>query len=125
MSSINFCTPEEFYSEEIFYKYSDSPNYIYIQEKLTDPALEFLDLKISSLILDIGSGAGISSSLISTQGHAVVGLAIVPKFLHYSVQNLSNDSRIQYILNKVFTLFLLEMALFRPLLELIFFDRCL
>ena len=55
-----------------------------IQAELTERCIELLNLKPNSgpaMLLDIGSGSGLSGEIIKSQGHSFIGLDISPQML--------------------------------------------
>mmetsp|Transcript_45988 Transcript_45988/g.146894 ORF Transcript_45988/g.146894 Transcript_45988/m.146894 type:complete len:192 (+) Transcript_45988:1570-2145(+) len=71
--------PEIFYNDVEARKYTSNSRMIEIQAKLTDRAMELLNLPqdgIPRLILDVGCGSGLSSEYITGLGHQWVGFDI-------------------------------------------------
>ena len=74
--------PEIVYNADEAKKYTQNSRIISIQNEMTYRALELLNLPtidgepVPSLILDIGCGSGLSSDVLSEEGHSWVGLDI-------------------------------------------------
>lgn len=80
----------EYFQKGKLAKYANSKSMMKIQEKITIRALEILDLKAYSLILDLGCGPGFSSIYLNEIGHNVVALDIISEFLSfYDIQELN------------------------------------
>lgn len=84
--------PDLFYNEKESKKYTTSSRIQNIQAEMTSRALEVLDLKTPSLILDIGCGSGLSGEMLSEvtpeEGgpHAWVGMDISESMLEVAQQ---------------------------------------
>jgi len=79
----------DYYKGENLLNYARSKNIRRIQEKITQRALEILNIKDkNSLILDIGCGPGFSSTYLHELGYKVIALDIIADFLKY--YNLSD-----------------------------------
>ena len=74
----------DYYKGENLLNYARSKNIRRIQEKITQRALEILNIKDkNSLILDIGCGPGFSSTYLHELGYKVIALDIIVDFLKY------------------------------------------
>jgi len=73
----------EYFRNENLSKYAKSKSMMKIQERITIRALEILDLKPNSLILDLGCGPGFSSVYLKEIGYNVVALDIISEFLGF------------------------------------------
>ncbi|KKZ64709.1 hypothetical protein EMCG_09381 [[Emmonsia] crescens] len=84
--------PDLFYNDSEARKYTTSSRIRNIQSDMTYRALELLDLKSPSLILDIGCGSGLSGELLSavppSEGgpHTWIGMDISPSMLDIALQ---------------------------------------
>ncbi|PGH01301.1 hypothetical protein GX51_05356 [Blastomyces parvus] len=84
--------PDLFYNDSESRKYTTSSRIRNIQSDMTRRALELLDLKSPSLILDIGCGSGLSGEILSavppSEGgpHTWVGMDISPSMLDVALQ---------------------------------------
>ncbi|OAX78172.1 hypothetical protein ACJ72_07522 [Emergomyces africanus] len=84
--------PDLFYNDSESRKYTTSSRIRNIQSDMTHRALELLDLKSPSLILDIGCGSGLSGELLSavppSEGgpHTWIGMDISPSMLDIALQ---------------------------------------
>ncbi|KAI1202172.1 S-adenosyl-L-methionine-dependent methyltransferase [Nemania serpens] len=90
--------PEDTLSADIHYddtearKYTTSSRIQNIQASMTERALELLDLKSPSLILDVGCGSGLSGEILSAispdQGgpHTWIGMDVAPSMLDVALQ---------------------------------------
>ncbi|EER36716.1 bud site selection protein [Histoplasma capsulatum var. duboisii H88] len=84
--------PDLFYNDSESRKYTTSSRIRNIQSDMTNRALELLDLKSPSLILDIGCGSGLSGEILSAVSpsdgghHTWVGLDISPSMLDIALQ---------------------------------------
>ncbi|CCF35178.1 methyltransferase [Colletotrichum higginsianum] len=73
-------------------KYTTSSRIQNIQASMTRRALELLDLKHPSLILDVGCGSGLSGEILSAEGpedggpHTWVGMDVSPSMLDIALQ---------------------------------------
>ncbi|KAM7537357.1 hypothetical protein Aperf_G00000059899 [Anoplocephala perfoliata] len=76
--------PEIYYNEKEAEKYTSNSHIIEIQTKLADRALELLALPEDqpALLLDIGSGSGLSGEVLSENGHSWVGIDISQAMLN-------------------------------------------
>ncbi len=90
--------PEEIYDKvsdyfrgEVLSYYAKSKSLMRIQERITERALELLDLKEKKLlILDAGSGPGFASIYLREIGYQVVALDIISNFLYfYDIKELN------------------------------------
>lgn len=75
--------PWTYYTGDNLAKMSTSTHYENVQTKLTERALEILDLDNMSyqVILDIGCGSSFSGQVLNSAGHVFVGLDIAPQLL--------------------------------------------
>ena len=71
-----FSSPNEYYTEEIVEKYSNSRSMRKIQEELTIKTLNLLSIEPPAKILDLGCGVGYSTSLVKDLGFEVIGIDI-------------------------------------------------
>ncbi|KAI9373338.1 S-adenosyl-L-methionine-dependent methyltransferase [Aspergillus egyptiacus] len=84
--------PDLFYDDNESRKYTTSSRIRNIQADMTHRALELLDLKSPSLILDVGCGSGLSGEILSReppeQGgpHTWIGMDISPSMLDVALQ---------------------------------------
>ncbi|KAJ5084325.1 S-adenosyl-L-methionine-dependent methyltransferase [Penicillium alfredii] len=84
--------PDLFYNDNESRKYTTSSRIRNIQADMTNRALDLLDLKAPSLILDVGCGSGLSgeilSDLPSEEGgpHTWIGMDISPSMLDVALQ---------------------------------------
>ncbi|KAL4975786.1 S-adenosyl-L-methionine-dependent methyltransferase [Aspergillus desertorum] len=84
--------PDLFYDDNESRKYTTSSRIRNIQSDMTHRALELLDLKAPSLILDVGCGSGLSGEILSQepreQGgpHTWIGMDISPSMLDIALQ---------------------------------------
>ncbi|KAL2002104.1 hypothetical protein VTN02DRAFT_665 [Thermoascus thermophilus] len=84
--------PDLFYNDNESRKYTTSSRIQNIQSEMTHRALELLDLRTPSLILDVGCGSGLSGEILSQvppeQGgpHTWVGMDISPSMLDVALQ---------------------------------------
>jgi 18S rRNA (guanine1575-N7)-methyltransferase len=86
--------PEVFYNEEEAKKYSTNSRIIEIQSKMSERALELLNLSNNSpkLILDIGCGSGLSGEIITENGHKWIGIDISQSMINVAVKKqVEND----------------------------------
>ncbi|EPY52056.1 rRNA methyltransferase [Schizosaccharomyces cryophilus OY26] len=79
--------PEIFYNDEEAGKYNTNTRIQSIQAEMTERAIELLDPEGPSLLLDIGSGSGISSSIAESFGHVAVGMDISPSMLSVALES--------------------------------------
>jgi 18S rRNA (guanine1575-N7)-methyltransferase len=81
-----------FYNDNESRKYTKSSRIRNIQASMTDRALELLDLKSPSLILDLGCGSGLSGEMLSEVSpdeggpHMWIGMDISPSMLDVALQ---------------------------------------
>jgi len=73
----------DYYQKDNLANYARSKSMMKIQERITIRALELLDLKDNSLILDLGCGPGFSSIYLNEIGHFIVALDIISEFLSF------------------------------------------
>ncbi|KAL1972428.1 hypothetical protein VTN31DRAFT_6842 [Thermomyces dupontii] len=84
--------PDLYYNDNESLKYTTSSRIQNVQAEMTHRALELLDLKSPSLILDVGCGSGLSGEILSSvppeQGgpHIWVGMDISPSMLDIALQ---------------------------------------
>lgn len=81
----------DYFSGKVLSNYAKSKSLMRIQEKITERALELLELKDKNLlILDAGSGPGFTSIYLQEVGYQVVALDIIPDFLYfYDIKELN------------------------------------
>ncbi|CAF0931336.1 unnamed protein product [Didymodactylos carnosus] len=75
--------PEVYYNEDEARKYSQNTHIIDIQTRLSERAIELLNLPDEEpcMILDIGCGSGLSGEVLTDLGHSWIGLDISPAML--------------------------------------------
>jgi len=80
--------PEIFYNETEAIKYTTNSRMIEIQEKMSERALELLNLPddVPCFILDLGCGSGLSGMVLEENGHFWVGADISPAMLDIAIQ---------------------------------------
>ncbi|KAJ5736672.1 18S rRNA (guanine(1575)-N(7))-methyltransferase [Penicillium malachiteum] len=84
--------PDLFYNDNESRKYTTSSRIRNIQADMTNRALELLDLKSPSFILDIGCGSGLSGDILSQEApedggpHTWIGMDISPSMLDVALQ---------------------------------------
>ncbi|KAF6145357.1 hypothetical protein GIB67_016818 [Kingdonia uniflora] len=81
--------PEIFYNETEARKYTSSSRIVEIQSKLSERALELLDLPndgVPRLLLDIGCGSGLSGETLSENGQQWIGLDISDSMLDVALE---------------------------------------
>ncbi|CAI7652028.1 18S rRNA (guanine(1575)-N(7))-methyltransferase [Penicillium manginii] len=84
--------PDLFYNDNESRKYTTSSRIRNIQADMTHRALELLDLKSPSFILDIGCGSGLSGEILSQEEpehggpHTWVGMDVSPSMLDVALQ---------------------------------------
>ncbi|KAL2808690.1 S-adenosyl-L-methionine-dependent methyltransferase [Aspergillus granulosus] len=84
--------PDLFYDDNESRKYTTSSRIRNIQADMTHRALELLDLKSPSLILDLGCGSGLSGEILSQESpeqggpHTWIGMDISPSMLDIALQ---------------------------------------
>ncbi|KAL1850807.1 18S rRNA (guanine1575-N7)-methyltransferase [Paecilomyces lecythidis] len=84
--------PDLFYNDDESRKYTTSSRIRNIQSDMTHRALELLDLKSPSLILDVGCGSGLSGEILSEvppeEGgpHTWIGMDISPSMLDVALR---------------------------------------
>ncbi len=82
--------PEDYYEGEVLEDYTHSKALMRIQEKITKRAVEIIQAKTPSLILDVGSGAGFSSSYLYLNGFNVIGIDLIFDMLNaYDIRELN------------------------------------
>ncbi|KAI3387321.1 hypothetical protein SNEBB_002335 [Seison nebaliae] len=74
--------PQYFYNDEEAAKYTKNSRIRTIQKKLSERALELLNLEECSLILDVGCGSGLSGEVVAKAGHYWVGVDISESMLN-------------------------------------------
>lgn len=80
----------DYYSGDMITKYATSKSMMKSQEEITIRALELLEIKKSSLILDLGCGPGFSSIYLKELGYNVVALDLIYDFLRfYEIKELN------------------------------------
>ena len=67
--------PDLFYNDEEALKYANNTHIIEIQEKMTERAVELLNLP-GGLVLDIGCGSGLSSEILLQHNFQCIGMDI-------------------------------------------------
>lgn len=79
--------PEIFYNETEAVKYTTNSRIIEIQEKMSERALELLNLPddVPCFILDLGCGSGLSGMCLEENGHFWIGADISPAMLDIAV----------------------------------------
>jgi 18S rRNA (guanine1575-N7)-methyltransferase len=88
-----FSPPDLYYDDQTSKKYTSSSRIQHIQSAMTHRALALLNLTTPSLILDIGSGSGLSGAILSSvpasRGgpHQWVGLDISPSMLAVALEH--------------------------------------
>ncbi|XP_077968041.1 18S rRNA (guanine-N(7))-methyltransferase-like [Styela clava] len=80
--------PEIFYNENEAQKYTTNSRMMEIQAKMTERALELLNLPEDSscFILDVGCGSGLSGETITEMGHCWIGFDISTAMLNVAVE---------------------------------------
>ncbi|KAJ5468673.1 hypothetical protein N7475_006425 [Penicillium sp. IBT 31633x] len=84
--------PDLFYNDNESRKYTKSSRIRNIQANMTSRALELLDLKSPSFILDLGCGSGLSGEMLSEVApdeggpHTWIGMDISPSMLDVALQ---------------------------------------
>ncbi|KAF2759273.1 methyltransferase [Pseudovirgaria hyperparasitica] len=80
--------PDLFYNDTESAKYTTSSRIQHIQASMTHRALDLLDLRHPSLILDIGCGSGLSGSILSAEAppHTWIGLDISASMLAVALE---------------------------------------
>lgn len=82
-----FRPPDLYYDESRSAQYTSNSRIQKIQSEMTHRALSLLNLKSPSLILDIGSGSGLSGAILSSAGHTWIGLDISASMLAVALEN--------------------------------------
>ncbi|KAJ1698537.1 hypothetical protein LUZ63_007049 [Rhynchospora breviuscula] len=81
--------PEIFYNDSEARKYTTSSRIIEIQARISERALELLNLPndgVPKLLLDIGCGSGLSGETLSENGHHWIGYDISQSMLDIAVE---------------------------------------
>ncbi|KXJ29094.1 probable 18S rRNA (guanine-N(7))-methyltransferase [Exaiptasia diaphana] len=80
--------PDVFYNEAEAQKYTSNSRMIEIQEKLTERALELLNIPDEKpyFILDIGCGSGLSGEVLTNEGHYWIGVDISEAMLGVAIE---------------------------------------
>lgn len=81
--------PEIFYNDSEARKYTTSSRIIEIQSKISERALELLNLPddgVPRLLLDIGCGSGLSGEILSENEHHWIGFDISPSMLDVALE---------------------------------------
>lgn len=78
-----YASPREYFQGETLAHYARSKSMMRTQEKITERALELLELPMTARILDLGSGAGFSSIYLREIGYEVVAIDLIPQFLEF------------------------------------------
>ncbi|CAF3633490.1 unnamed protein product [Rotaria sordida] len=88
--------PDIFYNEEEARKYSQNTHIIDVQTKLSERAIELLNLpdEESCLVLDIGCGSGLSGEVLTELGHQWIGLDISQAMLDVAQERESEGDLI-------------------------------
>ncbi|KAH7687995.1 18S rRNA (guanine1575-N7)-methyltransferase protein [Dioscorea alata] len=80
--------PEIFYNDVEARKYTTSSRIVEIQARISERALELLNLPndgVPRLLLDIGCGSGLSGETMSEHGHHWIGYDISPSMLNVAL----------------------------------------
>ena len=86
------CSPPDlYYNDAESAKYTTSSRIQNIQASMTHRALELLNLRDPSFILDIGCGSGLSGEILTSQDHTWIGLDISPSMLDIALQREGVD----------------------------------
>lgn len=77
-----------YYTGENLDKATSNPHYVNVQRKLTERALELIEIdnSIPQMILDVGCGTAISGQLLVERNQMFVGVDIAPEMLINAVQ---------------------------------------
>ncbi len=75
--------PLLYYTDSIFESYVNSKSLMRTQEKITRRAIDLLELKRDSFILDIGMGCGFSTAALVAMGFSAMGVDIHRGMLSY------------------------------------------
>ncbi|KAF9518317.1 hypothetical protein BS47DRAFT_1423141 [Hydnum rufescens UP504] len=80
--------PEIYYDDTVAQKYTTNTRNQQIQAKMTERALELLNLPPgkSAMLLDIGCGSGLSGEILDEAGHVWVGVDISPSMLEVALE---------------------------------------
>lgn len=84
--------PDLFYNDSESHKYTTSSRIQHIQASMTKRALELLDLRRPSFILDVGCGSGLSGQILSSTDpaeggpHTWIGMDISPSMLGVALE---------------------------------------
>ncbi|RAH46435.1 18S rRNA methyltransferase BUD23 [Aspergillus aculeatinus CBS 121060] len=78
--------PDLYYGDREAGRYNTSSRVKKVQAEMSHRALELLDLRTPSLILDAGCGSGLSSQIVSQAGHQVIGLDVSASMLQLSLE---------------------------------------
>lgn len=87
-----YSPPDLFYNDFESHKYTTSSRIQHIQASMTTRALELLDLKRPSFILDVGCGSGLSGQILSSTEpsdggpHTWIGMDISPSMLGVALE---------------------------------------
>jgi len=74
--------PSLYYTEDEIERYARSSTMKKVQHKIAMRILQILNLKKKSLILDLGSGPGLTAEVYRDDGHIVVCLDVLEKMLN-------------------------------------------
>lgn len=84
--------PEVYYNDDEAAKYTKNSRIQIIQCKMTERALELLNIGTDKHILDIGCGSGLSGEVLSEYNHTWVGMDIAPSMLGEALdRNVDGD----------------------------------
>lgn len=84
--------PDLYYNDTESAKYTTSSRIRSIQASMTNRALDLLNLKESSFVLDVGCGSGLSGEILSQHGHTWIGMDISPSMLDIALQRQQQQS---------------------------------
>lgn len=79
--------PDLYYNESRSAQYTSNTRIQKIQADMTNRALSLLNLRSPSLVLDIGSGSGLSGSILSGAGHTWIGVDISASMLAVALES--------------------------------------
>lgn len=85
-----FDRPEDYFSGRVLKDYTHSKSMMRIQERITKRAVQIMEAEPPALVLDIGCGAGFSSSYMYLTGFDVVGVDLIFGMLaEYDIRELN------------------------------------